>query len=80
MIISVDTNGNMTAIYDDELTDLFEEGTVKIRRASNVEPDEKGQWWAEMLDGTGTRLGPFTKRQDALDEEKKYLERTLFGE
>lgn len=79
MIISVDPNGNMTAIYDDELTDLFQEGSVTIRRASNVEADKNGQWWAEMLDGTGTKLGPFTKRQDALDAEKEYLERKLFG-
>ncbi len=43
-----------------------------VTRASNVEPDKDGQWWAEMRDGS--RLGPFQLRSEALAAEVKWLE------
>ena len=34
-------------IYDEGI-DLREIGTLKITRASHVEPDRDGFWWADM--------------------------------
>jgi hypothetical protein len=71
----IDTDGSITFIYDDSLIDLFEEGTVSIKRVSHVEPDE-GQWYASIIDGP--ILGPFPLRSQALDAEIDYLKEKLF--
>ena len=66
----------MTLIYDDKLAPLLKEGKATITRVSNIEPDPAGGWTATMLDGT--KLGPYTLRQQALDAEIVYLEEKLF--
>jgi hypothetical protein len=71
--IVVDENGNLRAIHDDELTPLFDHGTVHIERASHVEPNTSGQWIADLSPVNGPELGPFTLRQTALDAEVAYL-------
>ena len=35
----------------------------RIRRASHVEPDEAGRWWADLSPVGGPRLGPFARPQ-----------------
>ena len=46
---------NMT---DAESLDLAAFGSIDIRRASHVEPDAAGQWWADLAPVGGSRLGP----------------------
>ena len=78
--LSVSPEGVATFIYTDALAPLLKEGKATIQRASYVEPDDKGQWWATMKPfGEEVVLGPFTTRQEALDEEERYLEVKLFG-
>jgi hypothetical protein len=60
------------AIYDEAL-DLREIGTLKITRASHVEPDAEGYWWADMGPSRGPVLGPFTSRSEALGAEREWL-------
>jgi len=64
--------GVVTAIYA-EAIDLRSLGTTTITRASHVEPDETGQWFAQMVDGP--TLGPFSKRSEALAAEIDWLTR-----
>jgi len=73
-------DGTVTAVYDDDLADLFTElGQVTITRASHVEPTPDGQWTADMSPSGGPILGPFKLRQTALDEEIAWLEKKLFN-
>ena len=63
-------NGAVKAIYTEEI-DLRSLGTPTITRASHVEPDETGQWFAQIIDGPV--LGPFSKRSEALAAEVDWL-------
>jgi len=67
-------------VYDERL-DLRALGLVSINRASMVEPDCQGRWWAEMVPHvTGhpsERLGPFERRSQALAAELAWLEENL---
>src|SRR6516165_9519012 len=70
------------AAKGDESIDLTVFGPLKIARASRVEPDEDGRWWADLGPVRGPKLGPFARRSEALDAEKTWLERnslTAFG-
>jgi len=70
----VEPDGSMRFIYDDALAAIVRHvGAVEIRRASNVEPDGKGWWWADMAPVGGPKLGPFIKRTVALDAEVAWL-------
>jgi hypothetical protein len=61
------------AIYSDELIDVLSElGSVSVRRASHVEPCDGG-WSADMSPVGGPVLSGFSKRQDAIDAEIKWL-------
>lgn len=77
MIFSVDTEGELTAIYSDDLVDLLSEGKATIQRASHVEPSEGGRDWTATM-WNGIQLGPFKTRRDALSAEVAYLEKELF--
>jgi hypothetical protein len=59
-------------IYDEAL-DLREIGALKITRASHVEPDAEGYWWADMGPSGGPVLGPFMSRTEALGAERGWL-------
>ena len=72
MDLFVAPNGGVTAIYAEDI-DLRSLGTPTITRASHVEPDESGLWFAEMVDGPA--LGPFLKRSEALAAEIDWLTR-----
>lgn len=70
MDLIVASNGVVTAIYAEEI-DLHSLGTTTITRASHVEPDESGLWFACMVGGP--TLGPFPKRSEALAAEIEWL-------
>ena len=74
MQIIISTNGHGRCVYD-ETIDLASLGTLCIQRGSHVEPDEAGQWWADLSPVSGPTLGPFTHRSQALTAERQWLER-----
>ena len=72
MDLIVSPSGVVTAIYAEDI-DFRSLGIPTITRASHVEPDDSGQWFAAMVDGP--TLGPFLKRSDALAAEVDWLTR-----
>lgn len=75
--LAIADDGTITAIYSDQLADLFKEGEAKTTRASHVEPCEGG-WSADMSPVGGPMLGPFPLREEALAAEVEWLEAKLF--
>jgi hypothetical protein len=65
--------GRIHCLYD-EVIDLPTLGTAAIVRASHVEPDDEGCWWADLSPVHGPVLGPFTLRSEALQAEHRWLE------
>lgn len=74
----VDPLGGVRCRYG-EAIDLAALGSLSICRASNVEPDEQGQWWADLAPTGGPKLGPFLLRSAALAAETEWLEQFLTG-
>ena len=72
LVVGVD--GGVKCIYDDAL-DLRALGKLQITRASHVEPDLDGNWWADMGPSGGPVLGPFGTRGRALQAERGWLVR-----
>ena len=72
LIVGLD--GAVSCIYD-ELLDLHQIGTLSITRASHVEPDADGDWWADMGPSGGPVLGPYGNRSEALMAERGWLSR-----
>ena len=72
MDLFVDSAGDIRCIYGEEL-DLRELGQLTITRASHVEPDRDGFWWADMGPVRGPVLGPFKNRTEALQAERGWL-------
>jgi hypothetical protein len=72
MELVVDAGGDIRCIYDEAL-DLRELGQLQITRASHVEPDRVGYWWADMGPVDGPVLGPFRSRSKALGAEREWL-------
>ena len=66
MQVVVGADGVAWRIYDEAL-DLHEIGKVQITRASHVEPDAAGCWWADMRPSGGPVLGPFKNRSEAFE-------------
>ena len=64
--------GEIRFIYSDELISLLDQGNATVKRASHVEPSDGG-WTADLSPVNGPVLGPFMKRQEALDAEVKWL-------
>jgi hypothetical protein len=64
--------GEVVALYDDDLPDLGGLGGAELRRASHVEP-WGGDWYVDLAPVGGTLLGPYRKRQEALDAERRWL-------
>ena len=73
MQLIVDPGGTVRGLYTEAL-DLAALGVRSIRRASHVEPDGTGDWWADLAPVGGPRLGPFARRSEALAEEQRWLE------
>ena len=74
MELVVGTDGGGNCIYGEEL-DLREIGKLQITRASHVEPDSGGFWWADMGPVDGPVLGPYGSRSEALGAERAWLTR-----
>ena len=74
MELVVDAGGDVRCVYGEEL-DLREIGKLQITRASHVEPDRDGFWWADMGPVDGPVLGPFKSRTEALGAERGWLTR-----
>ena len=72
MELVVGADGGVKCIYDETL-DLREIGRPTITRASHVEPDQDGFWWADMGPSGGPVLGPFGSRSEALAAERGWL-------
>ena len=68
MELVVEAGGDVRCVYGEEL-DLREIGKLQITRASHVEPDRDGFWWADM----GPVLGPYGSRSEALEAEREWL-------
>ena len=66
-------DGAVECLYDDAL-DLTGLGRLTIARASHVEPNELGQWTADLSPANGPVLGPFRTRTEALQAERIWLE------
>jgi hypothetical protein len=76
MELVVSPTGEITTLYT-EVLDLAALGALNIARASQVEPDEQGRWWAHIINGP--TLGPFVRRSEALAAEVEWLIRNRLG-
>jgi hypothetical protein len=77
-MLIVDHQGGIRCLYS-EAVDLPCLGALSIQRASHVEPDEHGAWWADMAPVQGPKLGPFPRRSVAIAAEQLWLEALLTG-
>ena len=72
MELVIEAGGQVRCVYE-ELVDLSSLGQVSISRASYVEPDHGGCWYADLSPLDGPRLGPFACRSLALAAETAWL-------
>ena len=72
MDLFINPQGEVCCLYD-EAIDLTRLGPLAIRRASHVEPDASGAWYADLAPVDGPRLGPFRQRSAALAAEAAWL-------
>lgn len=70
MVVVIDRTGTITTLYT-EFLNLAALGAQNIARASHVEPDADGHWFAEIREGP--RLGPFARRSEAIKAEVDWL-------
>lgn len=73
MHLLVERDGAIRCLYS-EVLDLHRLGSLVIDRASLVEPDEVGRWWADLTLVGGPVHGPFTQRSEAISAEVHWLE------
>jgi hypothetical protein len=72
MTLVIGPRGRCRCIYGEEI-DLNVLGELKIIRASFVEPDEQGRWWADCSPLGGPKLGPFDTRSEGLASEEAWI-------
>lgn len=73
MQLIITPEGAGRCLYDESIP-LNTLGRLQIQRGSHVEPDEAGQWWADLSPVDGPMLGPFDTRREALAAEVQWLE------
>ena len=73
MELVITPSGSVRCLYSEEL-DLHALGRLTIKRGSHVEPDQQGQWLADLAPVCGPVLGPFRLRSEALEAERIWLE------
>jgi hypothetical protein len=73
MQLVIEPGGAVWCIYSEDI-DLAALGSPAIFRASHVEPDQQGRWWADLAPAAGPLLGPFRGRSQALAAEQSWLE------
>jgi hypothetical protein len=74
MQLVIQPDGSVRCVYSETL-DLHTLGNLNISRGSHVEPDPNGRWFADLSPVAGPRLGPFSKRSDALTAEQAWLDK-----
>ena len=72
MELVITPGGAVRCIYAEDI-DLHALGSPAITRASHVEPDANGFWFADLSPISGPTLGPFRSRSDALTAEHSWL-------
>jgi hypothetical protein len=72
MDLIISPAGIVRCLYGEAL-DLAVLGPLSISRASHVEPDEAGRWFADLSPVAGPKLGPFVLRSEALAAEARWL-------
>jgi hypothetical protein len=73
MQLVIDNAGMIRCLYHEEI-DISSLGRMNIARGSHVEPDEHGLWFADLSPANGPKLGPFSRRSQALEAEADWLE------
>lgn len=76
MNVLIEPDGTISTLYDERL-DLGSLGELTLTRASHVDPDLRGYWWACLI--AGPTLGPFPNRSMALAAEVDWLNRHRLG-
>lgn len=86
LTLNIRPNGDIEGIYSDALFPrLMAHGESEVTRASHVEPgrDRQGNpcWYVDLSPVGGLeKIGPFFRRQEALDFEVEYLKaNVIFG-
>ncbi|PQO46063.1 hypothetical protein [Blastopirellula marina] len=74
MQLIIQPNGTIRCLYGETL-DLHSLGKLSIARGSHVEPNEAGQWFADLAPVGGPKLGPFNHRSAALTAEVAWLQK-----
>ena len=74
MELMIAPTGAIRCLYG-EAIDLSSLGQLSIARASHVEPNNQGQWLADLTPVEGPQLGPFPTRSQALAAEEAWLVR-----
>lgn len=74
MQLIVFVTGDMRCLYGEEIP-LAALGKPSILRASYVEPDEDGKWFADLSPVGGPRVGPYDHRSLALEVEREWLQK-----
>jgi hypothetical protein len=78
MQLVIAPDGTVRGIYSEEIN-LTALGSPVISRASYVEPDQQGRWWADLSPVHGPLLGQFDLRSEALAAEQAWLEANWLG-
>ncbi|NLX98619.1 MAG: hypothetical protein GXY83_20870 [Rhodopirellula sp.] len=78
MQLVIELGGAVRCIYSEDIN-LCALGSPTITRASHVEPDRQGRWWADLSPIHGPTLGPFRHRSEALAAEHSWLETNWLG-
>lgn len=72
-VLAINEDGDIAAIYSDDLLPLMDEGSATVTRASHVEPAAGGGWYADLAPAGGPYLDGFKTRREALDAEVAWL-------
>ena len=73
MQLIITGTGMIRCLYGEEIP-LASLGRLEIRRASTIEPDAEGRWWADLALCGGPQVGPYPRRSNALEAEAAWLE------
>ena len=76
-VIVINKDGSLVAIYDETVVPALANSSMRIQRASHVEPIFGGEWGANLSPVGGPLLGPFKRRSEALAAEVAWLEEKL---